>query len=440
MMDGKNGMPDMPREGGNAQGPGRLSLYPAAYGWMRALRITGAVAFLLPVAGMMIAWTAALSFSWSEAATPAFFGAMLGALAAIPAELFVCMASLRQIRAEEFVMVQNGYGALWQVHLYSLNQIEAYRFAKRSPRQTFTWDYLVTQERQDAANAVFRAVSDLTGGRTPSAALQKCITPLYGVALLSENAWSWKVSYQSGGRTKRMSLPKAYPGLRPTPQAGTADGPVPFKWSLCLAAALTAAACIVLGGGIAYGIAGLGRAISDGQGYAAKSRDPVKALEPADTTEHFLGGVSYRIDSSFQERKEHTYYDEERETYYTVMALRGAGEKEALDFLLEDIGTFRKDEDFDHFVIDQRGEEDLTPFRAANGETFLYNLATVYLKDGRAYHTAVALSDEHVLIVVKSSHRERKQEEAAKGNILYILGSLSTKGDGAAPPYPAGRS
>ena len=164
-------------------------------------------------------------------------------------------------------------------------------------------------------------------------------------------------------------------------------------------------------------------------GFASTTtKKAVKAITPDTTAAYEQNGISYLVDGTFQELEEGSYLDARTNTQYSISVYYGADEDKAVDMLLQPIGEFRMDAAFDNFRFEHAGSQStLNPLTAADGTVYQHELLSVYFTDGRALHTGVALSDDGLLVVVKASQKNKKEEDKVKGCLLFILESIESK-------------
>ena len=168
--------------------------------------------------------------------------------------IFADLPSVQLCNSAMKMMVRAG-GTVWRVDLSMLNNADTYRFTKKlGAVRAIRWDILNEEERAQARTSIQRAIALLGSGQVmPGSALSLAVMPLTDLRVVKETKWAWKVAYSGvGGREKKLSIPKAYPGFAPAPGMEAAQEPAPARWAL-LGVALALAGVLGLAG------AGLGR-------------------------------------------------------------------------------------------------------------------------------------------------------------------------------------
>lgn len=102
------------------------------------------------------------------------------------------------------------------------------------------------EEQERAKTSILRAVTLLSSGQVMAgSALSLAVLPLTNLQITEETKWKWKGVYSAGGgKEKKISIPKAYPGFSPARGLEPAQAPTPANWTLFGVAAILA---VVLG-------------------------------------------------------------------------------------------------------------------------------------------------------------------------------------------------
>lgn len=266
-------LPDLPqgaviRDSETVEG----AFYPGTAAWMRPLRLSAAASMFV---GLILA-AVLLFVSIANGTALAPMMAAAGCVVSSAVMIFAVMPSVQLCNNAMKMMVRAG-GTVWRVDLSMLNNADTYRFTKKlGAVRAIRWDILNEEERAQARTSIQRAIALLGSGQVmPGSALSLAVMPLTDLRVVKETKWAWKVVYSGvGGREKKLSIPKAYPGFAPAPGMEAAQEPAPARWAL-LGAALALAAVLGLAG------AGLGRQM-----------DRPRPKAPA------RGSISYELDGA----------------------------------------------------------------------------------------------------------------------------------------------
>lgn len=244
-------MPDLPQETTAAvQGTDmpEAEFYPGKTAWVRPLRICSPLSMLVGIAaGVVLLFVSAVH---ENAFTPmlAAAGCIISSfvmMGFVLADVQMCDNSMR--------MMVRARGILWRVNLPMLNRADTYRFTRKTGAvRAIQWDRLSEEEQRQAKASILRAVTLLSSGQVmPGSALSLAVTPLTELQILKETSRSWKGIYSvSGGRQKKITIPKAYPNFVPAPGLEPADAPLPVRWSLLGMAVLLAVVLGLAGAGL----------------------------------------------------------------------------------------------------------------------------------------------------------------------------------------------
>lgn len=266
-------LPDLP-QGEVIRDPETVegAFYPGTVAWMRPLRLSAAASMFV---GLILA-AALLFVSIANGTALAPMMAAAGCVVSSAVMIFAVLPSVQLCNNAMKMMVRAG-GTVWRVDLSMLNNADTYRFTKKlGAVRAIRWDILNEEERAQARTSIQRAIALLGSGQVmPGSALSLAVMPLTDLRVVKETKWAWKVAYSGvGGREKKLSIPKAYPGFAPAPGMEAAQEPAPARWAL-LGVALALAAVLGLAG------AGLGRQM-----------DRPRPKAPA------RGSISYELDGA----------------------------------------------------------------------------------------------------------------------------------------------
>ena len=397
-----------------------LTFYHAQRRWMHPLGIS---IFLSIIPGILIGVIllgAAIFLENRGSANTAILTGGTGALFAATLVMCIAFPSMPLLRAGDWLFIRKDK-TLWRVGLQQLNMIDAYRFTSRSGAfVALRWEKLQPKEQERLKASACRAIADINSNASCNRLLIQAVLPLTDLQLVKETNWSWKVRCRMGNRSKKLTIAKAYEHFCPVPYGEPACGPVPYRWGFTGLMLLLVLLLTGLGGGFGYAMTG---------GFASTTtKKAVKAITPDTTAAYEQNGISYLVDGTFQELEEGSYLDARTNTQYSISVYYGADEDKAVDMLLQPIGEFRMDAAFDNFRFEHAGSQStLNPLTAADGTVYQHELLSVYFTDGRALHTGVALSDDGLLVVVKASQKNKKEEDKVKGCLLFILESIESK-------------
>jgi len=220
-----------------------IQFYTPQRKWLRSVRVSVILAtypILILSMGIMVVILVFLfnqperimDLSGVDAAMVGFgtFGLVSSLIAMIAMLPFI----LRINQAGRFCFIRLENGALYQVDLYMLNMIEAYRFTKIVRLYELSQDKLKDHEWAAAQDAITRAIAAVESGQfIKGSPLSKAIFPMKGRELLKETAWYWKMRCGTiDGAARTVYIPKIYPELSLTPELGASQGPLPLQISL----------------------------------------------------------------------------------------------------------------------------------------------------------------------------------------------------------------
>lgn len=399
---------------GPAQAVQRMAFYPPIKSWTVLVRIGMAAAMLMP----LIAGAGLLFVGDDAGGDPRWMMAAAGAFCAFLLGIFVVLPDSTLLQSNTILMVRGADGTLWQVQIHLLNAIAFYRFtAKTGVWRALSWERLSPEEQRLAEESIARAIEDISLGRIFKG---NAVLPLTNLALVREDRWQWKITYQLRNGRKTLHIAKIYPGLCLSPDDEPMQGPLPLRWRTCAVSVLCTLALMAGGWG-------LGTAITNGALLPARPGNTAASV-PESTTAYMTDRVTYQIDDSFQpsDTGDNEYYDPATGAQFAVSVGRDIDEADATDLLLEPVSQSKDDETYDGFRLDRTDTEDDTGFAtltAQNGETYRYNILSVYFTSGEIYHRGLALSKDDVLIMAEAWQDTAKNEETVKSDLLAILES-----------------
>lgn len=401
----------------------QMKFYPPAKGWTGRLRASVFLSVILPMLIVVVLF----AMGGGESGEAGFFAGM-GAILSVFWGVVLMLPVTAALRAENILMVRGPDGTFWRIRLDELNTQPGYRFTKNSGLwQALTWNTLTPDEQRLARDAAARGILDRRGvesGGPPT----RAVLPLAELTVVKEDRWRWKLSCQGRDGVKKMSLAKIFPELSFHAEGEPPQGPLPFAWGWL---------AIVLACTLALSAVGwvCGSVLEGGGPSARRDRDYTTASVPERAVDHTQRGVVYQVDGAFEQPdpQMETYLDEATGAYYTVTVSRDATEESATEQLTRPLSDFRMDDTFDRFQfdrVDTASETSLASLTAQNGETYRYNILSVYFTDGYTYHLGVALSDTGGLLEVEAAHGDREDESAVKSALLYMLQSAAFPASG----------
>ncbi len=276
-------MPDLPEGAAAAAaqnaGTADAAFYPGDVKWMRPLRLSAALSMLVGlVPGVALLF---VGMADDYALTP-ILGA-LGCVASCFIMMFAALPNVQLCYGAMLVMVRVN-GTVWKVNLPMLNNADTYRFTtKTGAVRAIRWEILNEEERERAKTSILRAIALLSSGQVMAgSALSLAVLPLTNLQITEETKWKWKGVYSAGGgKEKKISIPKAYPGFAPAPGLEPAQEPAPAAWMLFGAAVLLAAVLGFVGAGFGYmmegGVTGKPAGVKDTPAPA-----PTRTAEPTE--------------------------------------------------------------------------------------------------------------------------------------------------------------
>lgn len=268
-------MPDYPagtapaaQDGGSVT----ATFYPGQLSWTRPLRLVAALSMFV---GLVPAIVLLLVGGFNDSFTTALILAALGCLISTFVMMGFALSSIQLCNNAALLLVRVS-GTVWKVTLPMLNNADTYRFTKKlGALRAIRWDILNGEEQERAKASVMRAITLLSSGQVmPGSMLGMAVLPLTDLRVVKETRWGWKCAYSvSNGKTRKISIPKAYPGFAPDPALEPAQAPVPARWGLAVLALALTAALGLAGAGIGYQI----------DNPISASRDPQPTPSPTQT-------------------------------------------------------------------------------------------------------------------------------------------------------------
>ncbi len=415
-------------EGADAQGP-EMQVYTPEKGWVRPLRVSFSVSLFLWLAIGVALLVIANS---SDAPAVPLFASLVCILMC-----FLSIALLRRIaqalQANIWVYVRRGR-SLWRVNIPQLNAIDTCRYtAKSGSFRPLRWECLTAEEQERAKASIFRVIEQLSRGQIVyGGMLLQTVIPMTELRVEKDTKWYWLVSYRTeSGRRKKWALAKACPGFAPSPELDMPEGPVPFHWP-CLAATLLAAAVSI---GIVFGGAAVLTAASHANEDSLLS-DAADSM-PEDTNSYAYHGVTYKVDSSFEDVGGNVFYDGKTEAFYYLTVEAGMDEDSAQSELTGLVADYRTDDTFESFAFAYpEAESVLTSLTAEDGTVYRHSILSLYFTeaaDVAAVHSGIALSEEGVLVTVGATHADSRDAEKVMAGIIHILMSIELSEDAGSP-------
>ncbi len=149
----------------------------------------------------------------------------------------------------------------------------------------------------------------------------------------------------------------------------------------------------------------------------------ISARVPEQITEYEMSEVWFRVDSGFKYSRR-TFLDGNTGTLYRAYVQYGVDASDAWDTLSQYISEYRTDPLYDRFDAVYLNQEPLTPLN----ETSRYNIVSVYLTDGQAFHTAAVLSDDGTLFTMEAEQNASDKSEDVLANLMFTLESVRFEG------------
>ena len=413
--------------------------------WMRPLRLSVCIPVLLMMLAVLGGWMLSAAFLQAQASAPAAIGGFLSVI------VLACLTFpvIRLCNTYHILFVRAG-GRLWRVDLQKHSLVQDWEKLPASrqteiKRTVLQEIQLVLEGRGMDAGAIFQEMFPgfqkdspapegqpdrahrrvvLDGGRSSG------LTPLEDLRVEKEDRWSWKISYQAeNGSRKKLTIPKGYPGLSPAPGLTPSQGPVPARWTALPALLLLTVGIIGAGWGIGLLLEGGGpvrdqpQEQTEGQPEVPAEVTAIPARTPENITEYEMSEVWFQVDGDFKYSRR-TFLDGDAGTLYRAYVQYGVDASDAWDTLSQYIGTYRTSPLYDRFDAVYLGQDLLAPLNEASR----YNIVSVYLTDGQAFHTASVLSDDGALFTIEARQDASDRSEDVLANLMFTLESVRFDG------------
>ena len=379
--------------------------------WMTPLRLSVFVPMMVIVFGLVGGILASTYFRETRLMTALTFGGFPGVVYMLCAALPV----MQLCNGFHILYVRAG-GGLWRVDLQRFCLVSDWRKQSESKKEAIKWDVLCE-------------ISCLLDGASPSYGLG-ALTQLKDLRVEKEDPWSWRCSYElASGRRRKLRISKGYPDFCPAPGLEHPQGPVPAHWTIPLLSFVLTAALAGLFWAVdpPIGLGPLGSSAKIPDSISETDRNPeierIPARVPENITEYEMSEVWFRLDRDFKQSKR-TFLDGSTGTLYRAYIQYGVDESGAWDTLSQYIGKYRTSPLYDRFDAVYLDEVPLTPL----DETSRYNIVSVYLSDGRAFHTAAVLSSNGALFTIEAEQTASDQSENVLANLMYTLESVRFEG------------
>ena len=397
--------------GPDEQPPIQGEFYALRKDWMRPLRLSVFVPLLVIMVMVVGGFIATAFIQETRLMTAIILGGFISGV------FLLCwsLPMLQLCNAFHILFVRAG-GKLWRVDLQRFCAVQNWWSQSSSKQAAIKWD-------------VLHEISCLLDGETPSYSLD-ALTELRDLQVEKEDHWSWNCFYESeGGKRKKLRISKGYPDFCPVSGLERSQGPAPACWTFIPLSFVVTAAIIV-------GFWAVDMPVSVGPSWnrpqtsdsttEADTAPEVKSIPvrvPENATEYEMSEVWFRVDSSFKYSRR-TFLDGNTGTLYRTYIQYGVDASDAWDTLSQYISEYRTSPLYDRFDAVYLDQEPLTPLN----ETDRYNIVSVYLTDGRAFHTAVVLSENGALFTIEAEQDASDKIEDVLANLMFTLGSVRFDG------------
>ena len=393
------------------QPPIQGEFYALRKDWMRPLRLSVFVPLLVIMVMVVVGFIATTFIQETRLMTAIILGGFISGV------FLLCwsLPMLQLCNAFQFLFVRAG-GKLWQVDLQRLCGVLNWWSQSSSKQAAIKWD-------------VLQEISCLLDGEAASYSYG-ALTELKGLQVEKEDNWSWKCIYETAdGKQKKLRISKGYPDFCPVSGLDRSQGPAPARWMFIPLSFVVTAAIIV-------GFWAVDMPISVGPSWN-RPQTPDSTLEtntapevksilarvPENITEYEMSEVWFRVDSRFKYSRR-TFLDGNTGTLYWAYVQYGVDGSDAWDTLSQYISEYRTSALYDRFDAVYLDQEPLTPL---NG-TDRYNIVSVYLTDGRAFHTAAVLSEGGTLFTMEAEQDASDKNEDVLANLMFTLESVRFDG------------
>lgn len=402
--------PERPEEA-DKQPPIQGEFYALRKDWMGPLRLSVFVP-LLVIMVMVVAGFIATAFVQETRLMTAI---ILGGFVSGVFLLCGAIPTLQLCNAFHVLFVRAG-GRLWRVDLQRFCGVQNWWSQSSSKQAAIKWD-------------VLSEIKCLLDGEASSYG-RGALTELKDLQVEKEDSWSWKCFYESeDGKRKKLRISKGYPQFCPASGLERSQGPAPARWTFIPLA-------FVLTGVIIAGFWAVDMPMSVGPAWnrpqtsdstpEADIQPEVKSIPsrvPEQITEYEMSEVWFRVDSNFKYSRR-TFLDGNTGTLYRAYVQYGVDASAAWDTLSQYISEYRISPLYDRFDAVYLDQEPLTPLN----ETSRYNIVSVYLTDGQAFHTAAVLSDDGTLFTIEAQQDASDRSEDVLANLMFTLESVRFEG------------
>lgn len=401
--------PESPDEPGE-QPPIQGEFYALRKDWMRPLRLSVFVPLLVIMVMVIGGFIATAFVHETRLMTAIILGGFVSGV------FLLCWAipTLQLCNSFHILFVRAG-GKLWRVDLQRFCGVQNWWSQSSGKQAAIKWDVLCE-------------ISCLLDGEAPSYG-RGALMELKDLQVEKEDSWSWKCFYETAdGKRKKLRISKGYPDFCPVSGLERPQGPTPARWTFIPLSFLVTAAVIA-------GFWAVDMPLSAGPSWnrpqtsdSAPEEDTqpqvksIPARVPEQITEYEMSEVWFRVDSNFKYSRR-TFLDGNTGTLYRAYVQYGVDASGAWDTLSQYISEYRIDPLYDRFDAVYLDAEPLTPL---NG-TSRYNIVSVYLTDGRAFHTAAVLSDDGALFTMEAEAPSDRSEDVL-ANLMFTLESVRFEG------------
>ena len=392
------------------QPPIQGEFYVLRKDWMRPLRLIVFVPLLVIMAISVGGFIATAFVQETRLMTAIVLGGFISGV------FLLCWSipTLQLCNAFHVLFVRAG-GKLWRVDLQQFCSVQNWWSQSSSKQSAIKWDVLCE-------------ISCLLDGEAPSYS-PGALTELKDLQVEKEDNWSWICFYESkNGKRKKLRISKGYPDFCPVSGIERSQGPTPARWIFVPLPFLVTAAIIA-------GFWTLDMSIyisptwNRPQTSDASSEDvqpeskSIPARVPEQITEYEMSEVWFQVDRSFKYSRR-TFLDSDTGTLYRAYVQYGVDASAAWDTLSQYISECRIDPLYDRFDAVYLDQEPLTPLN----ETSRYNIVSVYLTNGRAFHTAAVLSHDGTLFTMEAQQEASDRSEDVLANLMFTLESVRFDG------------
>ena len=403
--------PKRPAESDDEQPPIQGEFYALRKDWMRPLRLS----VFVPLLVIMIMVVGGFIVTALVDQTRLMAAITLGGFVSGVFLLCADLPALQLCNSFDILLVRAG-GKLWRVNLRRFCGVQNWNSLPSSKQAAIKWDVLCEISR------LLDGEASIYG---PGA-----LTELKNLQVEQEDSWSWKCLYETAdGKRKKLRLSKGYPDFCPVPGLERTQGPAPARW-ICIPLTFLVTAAIIAGFWavdmpITFGPSRNQPQTSDAAPEADTQPEvkSIPARAPEKITDYEMSEVWFRVDSEFK-YSQRTFLDGNTGTRYRVCVQYGVDGSDAWDTLSQYISEYRIDPLYDRFDAIYLDQDPLTPLN----ETSRYNIVSVYLTDGRAFHTAAVLSYDGALFTMEAEQDPSDLSEDVLANLMFTVKSVRFEG------------